>query len=121
MTWPGRPGSSPRETRVKIEWDDRMWTVDVNELSLTQAVVIAARAGRRSARRGGTGDSGGGGWLTRFTSERDLAGLRIRYMFDLAAVCHCPPPVADVMRFTDWAVMAAGLDKIRAEAQKAGG
>ncbi len=42
-------------------------------------------------------------------------------MFDLAAVCHCPPPVADVMRFTDWAVMAAGLDKIRAEAQKAGG
>ncbi len=30
---------------MKIEWDDRMWTVDVNELSLTQAVVITGRTG----------------------------------------------------------------------------
>ncbi len=38
-------------------------------------------------------------------------------MFGLAAVCHIAPPVADVMRFTDWAVMAAGLDKMRVQAE----
>jgi hypothetical protein len=47
--------------------------------------------------------------------------MRAEYMFDLAAVCHCPPPAVDQMRFTDWAVLVAGIDRLRAQAAKDGG
>ena len=42
-------------------------------------------------------------------------------MFDLAAICHCPPPVIDAMRLTDFAVLVTGLEKMRAQAQQEGG
>jgi len=46
--------------------------------------------------------------------------LRARYLFDLAAVCHCPPPVVDAMRLADFARLIAGLDQMRARAQQGG-
>jgi len=30
----------------------------------------------------------------------------------MAAVCNCPPPVADQLRFTDWALMVVNLEKV---------
>jgi hypothetical protein len=47
--------------------------------------------------------------------------LRARYMFDMSAVANVTPPVADGMRFTDWALMVTGLERVRAAAEKAGG
>jgi hypothetical protein len=41
--------------------------------------------------------------------------LRARYLFDLAAICHCPPPVVDQMKVTDFARLIAGLDQMRAQ------
>jgi hypothetical protein len=46
--------------------------------------------------------------------------LRYRYLYDLAAVCHCPPPVVDRMRFLDFAVLAANIDQMHAANAKAG-
>jgi hypothetical protein len=45
--------------------------------------------------------------------------LRYRYLFDLAQICHCPPPVVDELRFLDFAFLAEGLEKMRADQQKA--
>jgi hypothetical protein len=39
--------------------------------------------------------------------------LRAEYLFDMAATCHCPPPVADRMRLIDWALLVTGIDQAR--------
>jgi hypothetical protein len=44
--------------------------------------------------------------------------LRASYLFDLAAVCHCPPQAVDSMRLADFAVLVTGIDALRKQAGK---
>jgi hypothetical protein len=37
--------------------------------------------------------------------------LRARYLFDLAHLCGCPPPVADGLRLVDFGVLIDGIDR----------
>jgi hypothetical protein len=53
--------------------------------------------------------------------EGDIGVLRATYLFDLAEICHCPPPVVDAMRLTDFARLIAGLDQKRARITPEGG
>lgn len=41
-----------------------------------------------------------------------MARLRGWYLFDLAAICHCPPPVVDRLGLTDFARLIHGLDQM---------
>lgn len=36
---------------------------------------------------------------------------RTRYLFDLACLCNCPPPVADAMGVGDFARLIAGISE----------
>jgi hypothetical protein len=47
--------------------------------------------------------------------------MRGQYLFPLAHLCHCPPPVVDEMRVTDFAVLIDGIDRHLAELAKAAG
>lgn len=50
-----------------------------------------------------------------------LAGLRREWLFELAHLCHCPPPVVDALSLGDFAVMIERADQhIKATAQQAG-
>lgn len=43
--------------------------------------------------------------------------MRARYLFDLAAVCHCPPSVVDALTVEDFARLVTGLDIAAQQAQ----
>ena len=45
--------------------------------------------------------------------------LRARYLFLLAHLCHCPPPVVDDMRVTDFALLIDAIDHYLAERERA--
>lgn len=45
--------------------------------------------------------------------------LRARYLFLLGHLCHCPPPVVDEMRVTDFALLIDGIDAYLAEQERA--
>jgi hypothetical protein len=47
--------------------------------------------------------------------DGNIRVLRARYLFDLAAICHCPPPVVDQLRLRDFASLIAGLNQMRAQ------
>lgn len=39
-------------------------------------------------------------------------------MFDLARICHCPPPMVDALRFMDFISLIITLDAYRAAVKK---
>ena len=45
--------------------------------------------------------------------------LRAEYLFPLARLCHCPPPVVDEMRVTDFALLISSIDAYQAEMARA--
>jgi hypothetical protein len=46
--------------------------------------------------------------------------MRDIYLFDLASVCHCPPPMVNALTLTDFARLVTGIDQVRAQAQQGG-
>lgn len=46
---------------------------------------------------------------------------RKRYLCELAAVMHCPPPLVDQLRIADFADLVTGINQHRAELAKTAG
>jgi hypothetical protein len=40
-----------------------------------------------------------------------IVQLRARYLFDLAHLCGCPPPVVNGLSLTDFGVLIDGIDR----------
>lgn len=51
--------------------------------------------------------------------QGSVSELRGRYLFLLAHLCHCPPPVVDEMRVTDFALLIDAIDAYQAEMARA--
>jgi hypothetical protein len=43
-----------------------------------------------------------------------ISSLRAEYLFFLAQLCHCPPPVVDQTRIFDFARLIDGIDWLQA-------
>ena len=57
-------------------------------------------------------------WLLKVWNG-NLRVLRAVYLFDLAAVCNCPPPMTWQLTVVEFARLIDGIDRMRA--QKPGG
>jgi hypothetical protein len=49
-----------------------------------------------------------------------VTASRGRYLYLLAHLCHCPPPVVDEMRVTDFALLVDGISQHLAEMSRPG-
>jgi hypothetical protein len=45
---------------------------------------------------------------------------RRKYLFDLAAICHVPPPVVNALTVADFAQLVVSVDQYKAELRKGG-
>ena len=51
--------------------------------------------------------------------QGSIRQLRAEYLFPLAHLCHCPPPVVDEMRVTDFALLISSIDAYQAQIERA--
>jgi hypothetical protein len=47
--------------------------------------------------------------------------LKKAYLFNLATICHCPPPMVPSLTVSDFARLVTGIDQMRAQTQPQGG